>query len=369
MSKRMTFVIILLVVIFGGTFGFFALKQHLIKKAFQNYRPPPVTVAAIKARTSNWQPSLQAVGTLKAINGVDINSRVNGQIIAIYFKSGEIVKKGQSLIQLDDSIYQQTLKDNLAEMRLNKLNYDRQLKLYQRRATSKSELDAARAKMLQSQAKVQSARLNIQYKNIKAPFTGKIGIRNVDLGEYVTPGKALASLQSMDPLYVDFELPEQYLRDVYMNQPILLSVEAYPNKKFKGQVNAINSEVDVNTRTILVRGEVPNDKNELYPGIFANVQVILPQRKNAIVIPQTAVTYNLYGDLVYVVEQKGKDKDGKPILIVKQRFVTVGDRQNNSVVIKKGLKAGETVVISGQIKLQNNSRVIINNKIWQGKKA
>jgi len=365
MGKRMSLIIILLLIIFGGTFGFYAVKQYFIKRYFAAYQIPPVTVATTKAISQTWKPSLSAVGTLVSINGVEVNSRVNGQVIAIYFKSGEMVQKGQPLIQLDDSIDQQILKDSLADSRLSKLSYDRQNKLFARNATSKSELDAARAKMLQSEAKVQQARLNIEYKNIKAPFAGKIGIRNVDLGQYVTAGQALVSLQSLDPLYVDFELPEQYLKFISVNEPLILTIEAYPSKNFDGKIIAINSKVNVNTRTILVRGEVPNNQHQLYPGIFANVKIILPQQHNVITVPQIAITYNLYGDIVYVVTQKGKDKKGKPILIAQQRFVNVGDRQNDIIAITKGLKAGEQIVISGQIKLQNNSRVIINNKIWK----
>lgn len=364
MAKRLIFIIIVLVIIFGGTFGFDIVRRYFMRQYFSHFQPPPVTVSITRASAETWHPTLNSVGTLQAVNGVDINSRVSGQVVAIYFQSGQTVKKNQQLIQLDDAIDQQTLKNDMATLQLAKLTYQRRLQVFEKtRGAAKSDVDEAKAKLLQAEASVATAQLNIYYKNIKAPFAGKIGIRKVNIGQYVTAGQSLVTLQSLNPLYVDFSLPEQDLDRVYTDQPIQITVDTYPNEVFKGKVTAINSKVDIETRSILIRATIPNKDQKLYPGVYANVTVILPEKKNVITVPQTAVTYSLYGDSVYVVSKKGKDKKGKPILIAQQRFITVGPRKGTVVSVLKGIQPGENIVTSGQIKLRSGSRVTINNTL------
>lgn len=363
MGKRMTIVIIALIIIFGGIFGFNVFRTHLIKQFEKNYVPPPATISATKAITQSWQPTLTAVGSLAAINGVNVSSEVNGSVIAIYFKSGQMVKEGQSLIQLDDSTDIEDLKNNQAELDLAKLEYARKASLWKTGAISKSDYDQALATLRQSQAAVNKSLVAISKKNIRAPFAGKIGIRQVNIGQYVNPGDTLVSLQSLDPLYVNFSLPEQYLKDIYLSQKVSITVDAYPNEKFYGKITAVNALVTVATRSIDVQGTLPNPKLQLYPGSFADVEVYLPEQKSVVTIPQTAVTYSLYGNMVYVVEQKGKDKKDKPILKAYQRYVTVAGMKNNRVVSEKGLKAGEMVVTSGQNKLESGATVVINNSV------
>jgi len=228
---------------------------------------------------------------------------------------------------------------------------------------SKSTYDQALATLRQAHAQVNKSLVMIGKKNIRAPFSGKIGIRQVNIGQYINPGDTLVSLQSLDPLYVDFSLPEQYLKSLYLNQRISIEVDAYPDEKFYGKITAINALVTEATRSINVQGTLPNTNYRLYPGSFANVNVYLPKRKSVVTVPQTAMTYSLYGNTVYVVEQKGKDRKGKPILRAYERYVTVGPMKDNVVVIKKGIKASEIVVTSGQNKLQNGTRVVINNNV------
>ncbi len=363
MRKRLTIVIIILLVIFGGTFGFNIFRAWMIKRGFAKYQPPPVAVSTTTSKLKTWHPTLPAVGTLTAVNGVNVSSEVSGQVVKIMFKSGEMVKQGRSLVQLDDAVDHQNLKNNLAKLTINKLTYERRRKVYQVRGVSKSAVDEAQAALQQSEAMVEKDRVMIRKKNIKAPFAGKIGIRNVNIGQYVKPGDPLVTLQSMDPLFVDFSLPEQNLKDLYTGQPITLKVEGYPGQVFKGTVIAINSLVDINTRSIKVRAAVPNKDGRLYPGTFADVTLILPTKKNVVTLPQTAVSYSLYGDSVYVVTQKSKDKKSKPILVVKQQFVKLGARQGNVIAITRGLKVGEVVVTSGQLKLRSGARVVINNTV------
>lgn len=364
MVVRTIIAVVILVVIFGGTFSWDAIRAYLLKDYFAHYEPPPVTVSTVKAKAETWYPTLLSVGTLEALNGVDVNSRVDGQVVGIYFKSGQMVKKDQPLVQLDDSLDWQSLKNDKAALRYNTLNYKRLLSVYKTtNGTSKNDVDQALSQMQQSQAAVATDELNIQYKNIKAPFTGKLGIRKVNIGQYITTGTALVTLQALDPLFVDFSLPQQDLAKLYVNQPIQIQTDSYPDKKFTGKIMALSSKVDTDTRTILVRATIPNPNYKLLPGLFTNVYVQLPQEQQVITVPQTAITYTLYGDSVFVVTEKGKDKENKPLLIANQRYVTVGLRKGTVVEIKKGLQAGEIVVQSGQIKLQNGSRVQINNRL------
>lgn len=362
MAKRFATVIILLAIIFGGTFAWYVLRVIMTKRFFATHQEPPIAVSTTIAEKRTWHPVFKSVGTLQASNGVEINSEVTGQVVKIFFKSGQFVKKGEPLVQLDDAIDQQKLNNNLAGLRLDAVNHQRQVTLYKTRSTSKARLDTAKAKMLQSQAEVESARVMIQKKNIKAPFSGKLGIRKINLGEYVQAGQAMVLLQSLDPLFVNFDLPEQFLHKVFVNQEVQIKTDADPNKVFIGKITAINSSVDPTTRSIDLQAIFPNDKGRLYPGLFADVSVIEPVKKDVITVPQTAVTYSLYGDSIYVVV-KGKDKFGKPALIAKQRFVKVGSRRDTVIAIDQGIKAGDQVVTSGQLKLHPGARVVVNNSI------
>ena len=363
MKKRMIFVIILLLIIFGGTFGFDIFRSIMIKHFFKEYKPPSVTISTQKAILKTWNPTLTAVGNVTAMNGVEVNSQLPGQIIAIYFEDGQAVTKDTPLVRLDDSIDQQTLNNDLAQLNLDQVNYQRQLSLYQTHATAKSALDTAVAQLKQSEAQVASARVTIARKLIRAPFNGVLGIRQVNLGEYVNAGQAMVLLQQMEPIYVDFSLPEQDIRHLKVGQEVYGKVTAFPQKKLKGTITALNSSVDVNTRSITVRAKFLNTERLLYPGVFSKITVLLPIKENVVTVPQTAVTYSLYGDTVYVVRQKGKDKQGKPILVANQKMVNIGDSQDDVVAIKKGIRPGDLVVTSGQLKLRNGVEVKINNAV------
>lgn len=364
MIKRGLFATLLLIIIFGSTFGYLIFRIIQNSKSMAQFRPPPVSVSTTRVKAVDWQPNLLAVGTLKSINSVNVNSELPGQVREIFFKSGQIVKQGQLLVHIDDSLAQEMLKTSSSQLQLDKLTYERMVKLRRTRAASQSELDKAQAKYQQSLADVARAKLNIEKKHVRAPFSGKVGIRLINVGEYLQAGQAIVPLQSMDPLYVDFTLPEQELPSLYTGQPLRLAIEAFPKQSFSGSISAINSTVDPNTRTISVRATVPNEQGRLYPGVFADVKVLLPQRMNVITIPQTAIVYSLYGNSVYVVKEKGTDKKtGKAKLVVEQRFVKLGSRRGLYVSVKKGLKSGERIVTSGQLKLMPGANVVINNSV------
>lgn len=363
MAKRMIIMIIALFLVFGAIFGWNGLRSYFIKEFFATYQPPPVSVSTTIAKIQTWQPFIPTVGTLNAVNGVSISPEIAGKVVSINFKSGQVVVKGNLLVKIDDSVEQADLKNNQAELKLDALQFKRIADLYKTKAASKSQLDEAQAKFTQAKAAVDKTQAIIAQKYIKAPFAGKIGIREVNVGQYVSPGQKLVTLQSLASLFVNFSLPEQDFNKLYVGQSIKLKIDTYPSQTFSGKINAINAEVEVATRNILVQALIPNKDNKLVPGMFANIKILLPEQKNLITVPQTAISYSLFGDSIFVIEKKGKDKKGKPKLIVKRKFVKLGMRRNNSVAVLSGIKAGDEVVTSGQLKLQNNTHVVINNTV------
>ena len=363
MKTRLIWIISFFLFLFVATFIFYGIKSYLIYSFMKNYQEPPVYVATTKAVATTWNPFISAVGSLKASNGVDVNSEVSGQILSLNFQSGQNVNQGDLLVQLNDQVDQQSLLRDEATLRFNKVDYSRKETLLKENAVARSAVDAAKAAYLQATAAVACDNVMIAQKKIKAPFAGRIGIRQVNIGQYITTGTSIVSLQALNPLYVDFSLPEQDLSLLKTGQEITVTVDAYPNQLFQGKISAINSMIDVNTRSIALRATILNEKEILYPGLFAKVQVILPKIQNVITLPQSAITYSLYGNSVYIVVTKGRDKKGNPELIAVQKYVKVGDRRDNVVAITEGIKAGDLVVTAGQIKLHPDAVVKINNTV------
>lgn len=366
--SRMTILVIILVVVFGGLIAYNLVRDYMISQYLSHMDAPAFTVASVEAKEENWQPVLQTVGDFVAIEGIEVNSQVGGIVKEIDFKSGQMVKKGDLLLVIDDSVEQASLKDNQANLVLQKVSFQRQSNLIKTGSTSSSEMDKARAGLDSALAALQQTEALIAQKHITAPFDGKLGIRQVSLGQYIMPGETpIVTLQLQDPLYLQFYLPEQNLPRLYVNQPIEFFVEALPDKMFKGKITAINSKVDVNTHNVLIQATVRNTIESgrfmFAPGMFAKINVLLPEQEKAVVLPLTAVAYTLYGDSVYVIKQKGKDENGKPILKVYRQFVTTGERKGDEVVILKGIKVGQLVVNAGQMKLQDGTRIAINDSV------
>lgn len=367
MSRRVkiTAFFIVVVVFFGGLVAFNLVRSYFIAKFIKDFRPPPSTISSSTATAVNYQPSLYSVGSVVAINGVTLSPELAGVVEKINFESGEMAAQGQSLVQMDTDLDEQDLKSNLAKLQLDKLDFERKKRLYHTGAISVSDYDLASSSLIQTQAMVDRDQVTIAKKNIKAPFAGKLGIRQVNLGQYLNPGDAIVTLQQIDPLFVNFNLPQQYLPKLYMGQKVGVTSDLFPGEIFYGQVTAINAQVTKDTRNIEVQATVPNSNQKLYPGIFADVNVYLPQQQNVVVVPQTAVSYSLYGDVVYVLTPtKEQDKTTKqPIYTVKELYIKTGQQIGNNVVIKSGIKAGDLVVNSGQLKLQDGASVIINNAV------
>ncbi len=357
-------------------------------KAFANMKQPAVTVSAAPAKTVVWRPAIQAIGSITAVNGVDVSSELGGKVVDIKFQSGDEVKQGQLLVQLDDSQEQALLRQYQAQEKLNKNNFERALSLRKKNLNSKQDLDNARTQYEMSQAQVAQEQAVIAKKAIRAPFTGVVGIRQVNLGQYVNAGTAIVNLEQLDPLYVTFTLPQADVPKLHLKQDVELQVDGYPGKTFKGTLSAINPAVNSQSRMLQAQATVPNPQHQLRPGMFADIQVLGEQSKQVIAIPSTAITYSLYGDSVYVLE---KQKDGSPaaktaaspgttakaatagtaagaatnshvVYSVKQIFVQVGQTRDGMVAVT-GIKPGTLVVTAGQIKLHPGSTAVINNSV------
>jgi membrane fusion protein, multidrug efflux system len=362
MVKRLVIVVAVLGVLFGLVFGFGALKSHLIGQFLAKLPYQPQSVSDIAATESDWQPSISAVGSVVAINGASLSSEVAGIVDTINFQSGDTVEQGQTLLTLRANNDPAVLAQLQATATLDQVNYQRDLKQFHADAVSAAQVDQDRATYLAAQAQVQGQLEQMAEKVVKAPFAGTLGIRQVDVGQFLAAGTAIVSLQQLDPLYVDFYLPQQALADIKNGQPVTALIDAFPDQKFPGTISAINSVVDTATRTVQVRATIGNKSLLLRPGMFATITIAVGTPSRLVTLPQATITYNPYGDTVYVLHS-GKDHFGKPALIANQKFVQLGDSRGDQVAVLKGLAAGDLVVTAGQLKLRNGSNVIINNDV------
>ncbi len=364
MSRKVVLIVIGFIAIVLIIFGIKGLQIHNLMQEFANRVVPGEAVAVGKSEAINWTNRLSSVGTVTAVNGVNVTSQIAGLVSEINFKSGEMVKKGQVLVHLDDRVEKARLANYQAQLVFSKGSFSRQSRLYKTKATAQSDLDQATSSMQEDLANVLMEKEIINQKTILAPFSGKLGIRQINLGQYINPGDDMVTLQSLDPLFVDFSLPEQDLSKLKVGQKVGIHVDSYPGQEFIGQLTAISPLVASDTRSIGLRAMIPNKALKLVPGSYAEVNVYMPQQQNVIVVPQTAVAYRLYGDSVYTVKDTGKkDKNGKPIIQAVTQYVTVGDPVGDKVIIAKGIKANQEVVTAGQIKLQNKTRIVPNKKI------
>jgi RND family efflux transporter MFP subunit len=367
-TKVTTIVITLLIIVFGGLFGYRLFIDYMMGQYFAHMQQPAVTVSSTTAKAETWTPALTSVGTLVAEQGVDVSPQLNGQVTAINFTSGSIVQKGDVLVKMDDSVLKQQLAGALAQVKIDQINYNRDVKLLAQNATTQATVDTDQATLQQAQALAGQYQAQINQMTITAPFTGKIGIRQVNIGQYLTAGTAITNLQQLDPIFVDYPLPQQDLSKIEVGQAVNVLVSTYPDKVFSGKIVAIDAEIGQNTRSIMVRAEMSNQDmaHLLLPGMLVTVKTLLPQQDDVITIPQVALNETLYGDTVFLITSK-QGKDGKPQLTATLTYVTVGDQQGNTVAISQGLKAGDQVVTFGQVKIHGDSApVVIDNSAMGG---
>jgi len=356
MVKRTLAVLILLGLIFGGIFGWKRLQMERMA-AMMSQPPPPATVAVTSVRREDWQRWLSAVGTVTANQGIFVTSEVPGQVREILFESGQPTRQGDILLKLDDSVDEAELRGLVAERDLAGIKYRRLARLLKDKSVSQSDVDEAKATLDSTEAQVASKRATIAKKTIRAPFSGFLGIRQVDLGEYLAPGSQVVPLEALESVYVDFALPERHFASLHAGQTVVLGLAAHPGKEFRGAITAINPGIDTATRTVRVRATLSNPDLLLRPGMFADVQVLLPARDDVLSLPESAVTYTPYGDAVFqVLEQEDQ-------LQVQRRQVETGLSNNGSVEILQGLQEGDRVVLAGTVKLRNGQRVQIDNNV------
>jgi len=357
--RRMLLMLFLVIAVVAGLAVY---KVRSIQQQIAQFTAPrpPIAVSAVLAEQLPWQECLPAIGSLTAAQGINLTAEVAGTVRELLFKSGEKVSKGQPLLQLDDAVERATLAAAEADLGLSKVEFERIRTLLEKKLASQSDFDRQSAQLQRNSATVAQLKALLAKKRIIAPFAGTIGIRQVDVGDFLNAGTPIATLQDLSTLYVDFFLPEQAVPQLAVGQKVQLEVAAWPQQPFTGELTAISPKVDEATRNVQIRASLPNPDEKLLPGMFANLEVLLPEIPQRIVLPETAITYSLYGNSVYViVEKPAENAEAEKELVVERRFVETGARRGGKVVIVKGLVSGEQVVSSGQLKLDNGARVAI----------
>ena len=359
--------LVLSAVVFGGVFGMKWFGNKAMNDYMNNMPTPPVTVASAKASTMVWPSRLTAVGSLVAVNGADLTAEVDGVVSAIHFESGDMVKRGDLLLTLAAASEQGELKRLHAQAELTELNRARKEQLFKGKSISKAELDTAVAETNVALAAIEAQKGRLAQKVVTAPFDGKLGIRRVNVGQYLGMGAAIVTLQKLDPINVDFSLPEQYISAVDTALAVSVLVDAYPEQLFQGQILAIEPKVNPQTRNFDLRARLANADMLLKPGLFATVTITLPGENVLTVIPRSAVNYTSYGDSVFVVQKsvdekpEADSKSSEDGLEVIQRFVTLGEARGDFIAVTSGLDVGTEVASTGLLKLRNKQPVIIDN--------
>jgi membrane fusion protein (multidrug efflux system) len=360
--RRLVIMLLAVGILFFLIFGFGVFRNIMIGKFLATLSNPPQTVATMPAETQRWQSSLNSVGSVVAINGANLSAQIDGIVDTIDFKSGETVPAGKLLLTLRPVNDAAVLAQLQATAALDAINYQRDLKQFQADAVSMATVDADEANLKTATAQVEAQQALINEKQVRAPFAGTLGIRQVDIGQYLPAGTEIVTLQQLNPLFVDFYVPQQTLAQIAVGQPVSIGVDAFPGRTFPGTITAISSALDTTTRTVQVRATIQNDNMLLRPGMFTTVNIIVGQPQQLITLPQAAIAYNSYGDTVFVV-RKGKDANGKEQLTADQVFVTLGDTRGDQVAVLNGISAGDQVVTAGQLKLKKGTVVLINNSI------
>jgi membrane fusion protein (multidrug efflux system) len=363
MIKRIIITIFGLMVVVGILGGIKGLQIKRMIAQGKQFSPPPEPVTTAVAREETWESLLTAVGSLEAVQGVIVTAELSGKVERIGFEPGTKVKTGDLLVQQDISAENAQLRAAEANLALAKIDLDRKSKLLDQKTISRSEYDNAEAQYKQAAAQADNIRAAIKKKTIRAPFDGRLGIRLVNIGQVLKEGDAIVSLQSIDPIFVNFSLPQQQLAQVNPGLTVQVTTDALPGKVVAGKITAINPQVDAATRNIQMQATVANPEERLRPGMFVNVAVVLPAQQKVLAIPATAVLYAPYSDSVFVVEEKKEEKNGQPGQVVRQKFVRLGEKKGDYVAIVSGLEEGDTVVSTGVFKLRNGQSVVVDNAV------
>ncbi|EIQ01878.1 RND family efflux transporter, MFP subunit [Opitutaceae bacterium TAV1] len=363
MAKKIILSLVALLALLGVIAGIKARQIGTLIAASAKMTPPPETVTTAGVLEEYWEPTLEAVGSVAADQGVVLSSEVSGTITKIAFESGASVKAGDLLAELDISVEKAQLAAAEARAKLAEISLQRAKDLREKNTNSQADLDAADAESKEAAAQVANIRATIGKKTIRAPFGGRLGIRLVNLGQFINAGTPVVSLQSLQPVHVDFSLPQQQLGQLAVGLTARVKSDAWPQQVFEGKITAINPDIDLATRSVRVQLTIANEKELLRPGMFGNVTVVLPDKSKLTTIPATAVLFAPYGDTVFVVEKKAGENSGEEQLVVRQQFVRLGVRRGDFVAVSEGLEPGQTVVATGAFKLRNGVAITVNNDL------
>lgn len=363
LTKVMIIMLISVVILFALIFCIKIVKGIMLGKKMAAEAPTAVTVTATQVKYSEWTPQLVAIGSVRSTLGVNITTELAGMVKTILFKPGADVEKNTLLVQLNIDTDVAALHSLEANMQLAENTYNRDKAQFAVQAVSKQTLENDLANLKSLQAQVAEQEALIAKKTIRAPFKGRLGISNVNPGQYLNPGDKIVSLQTLDPVYVDFYIPQQSISQLQVGQNTTIASDSFPKKSFNGKITTIDPAIDANTRNIEVEATIENPRFELTPGMFVNVTIVTGKANRFLTLPQSAISFNPYGEIVFIVKEKNKDKNGKSVLTVEQSFVTTGQKRGDQITILSGLKEGDTVVTSGQLKLKNDTVIVINNTV------
>jgi len=363
MTKRIIFTILGVLVLIGILGGIKGLQiQRMIAIGSQS-TPPPETVTTAVVRSESWEALITSVGSLEAVQGVMLTAELPGKVVRIAFEPGTKVQAGDLLLQQDTSSEEALLRAAKATVALTKIELERSSKLLGKKAVAQAKYDSDDAQYKQAVAQIDGIRASIRKKTIRAPFAGSLGIRLVNLGQNLNEREPIVSLQTIDPIFVNFSLPQQQLAQVKPGLKVRVTTDALPGQAIEGEITAISPEIDAATRNIRVQATVANSQERLRPGMFVNVAVVLPSREEVLAIPTTAVLYAPYGDTVFVVDAKTSEKGVEPVNVVRQKIVQLGEKRGDFVASLSGLDKGETIVSTGVFKLRNGQAVVVDNTL------
>lgn len=362
-KKRIALILLCMLMVVAAIIGVKVLQIKKMIAGSKVIKQPPVVVTVAKVRREIWQRQLKTVGSLSAVQGVTVAAVLPGKVVEIVFTSGTSVHKGDLLLRLDTSTEEAQLRAAETAVTLAGINRRRARELVRKKSMSRAELDTTDARYQETLAKVDEIKAIIEKKNIKAPFSGRLGIRQVNLGQFLAQGDAIVNLQRLDPVFVDFSLPQQDLVHLVDGLTAQITTDVLPGKMLNGEITAINPGVDPKTRNIKVRATLANPEEKLRPGLFVQVAVQLPEKNDVLVLPATAILYAPYGDSVFVVEEKKASSAEKASLVLRQQVVRTGESRGDFITITSGLKEGQTVVTTGVFKFHNGQAALIDNRL------
>jgi membrane fusion protein (multidrug efflux system) len=363
MVKPLLILFLGVAVVMGGIFGWQIFIGKMTKKFMGAMATAPQTVSSTIAAASSWQPRTQALGTLRAVRGADLAAQASGVVDKIHIDSGAEIAAGTVLLTLKPNDDPAKLAQLQAQAELASITLKRDQEQLEAQAVSQATVDTDASNLKAARAQVAAQQALIEEKVVLAPFAGRLGIRLVDEGQYLAAGTTVVTLQALDPIFIDFYVPQQALARLKVKQTVSASVDAYPGVAFSGNITSVNSRVDAASRNVQVRASFANTDRRLVPGMYANVDIDDGDPSTLVTLPQSSITYNPYGNTVYLVQKSGTDDKGNPKLTVLQRFVKLGETRGDQVAVLSGVAAGDEVVTAGQMKLRNGSPVVINNKV------